>query len=145
MKPSNHDHQHTPNRFAVIPTPLRLDANAEYTGAGVVVAFLDSGFYPHPDLADRVVAYHDVAGERPYLHANEPVESWQWHGTQTSVAAAGNGHLSDGLYRGLAHESKLVLVKVSERGRISEDNLARGLRWVIANRERYDIRVSIFL
>jgi len=141
METSNHDHQHAPNRFAVIPTPLRLNANTEYTGAGITVALLDSGFYPHPDLASRVVAYHDIAGERPHLLANDPVESWQWHGTQTSVAAAGNGHLCDGLYRGLAHESKLVLVKVSERGRISEENIARGIRWVIANRERYDIRV----
>ena len=141
MTTSNHDHQHAPNRFAVIPTPLRLKANTEYTGDGVVVAFLDSGFYPHPDLMDRVVAYHDVAGERRDLLSNEPVQSWQWHGTQTSVAAAGNGHLCDGLYRGLAHKSKLVLVKVSERGRISEDNIARGIRWVIANRERYGIRV----
>ena len=141
MEPSNHDHQHAPNRFAVIPTPVRLNANSEFTGAGVVVAFLDSGFYPHPDLGSRVIAYHDIAGEQYELSTSGPVESWQWHGTQTSVAAAGNGQLSDGLYRGLAHESKLVLVKVSERGRISEENIARGIRWVIANRERYNIRV----
>src|SRR6185503_4138576 len=103
--------------------------------------FLDSGFYPHPDLGSRVIAYHDIAGEQHELSTSGPVESWQWHGTQTSVAAAGNGQLSDGLYRGLAHESKLVLVKVSERGRISEENIAQGIRWVIANRERYNIRV----
>jgi serine protease AprX len=141
MESSNHDHQHAPNRFAVIPTPLRLNANKEYTGDGVVIAFLDSGFYAHPDHVDRVVAYHDVAGERRSLLSNEPVQSWQWHGTQTSVVAAGNGHLSDGLYRGLAHRSKLVLVKVSERGRMSEENIARGIHWVIANRERLNIRV----
>ena len=144
MKSSNHDHQHAPNRFGVIPTPVRLSANPEYTGKGVTVAFLDSGFYPHPDLVtpvSRIVAYHDIAGERFSLLSTEPVESWQWHGTQTSVAAAGNGHLSDGLYRGLAHECKLVLVKVSERGRITEENIARGIHWVIAHRERYDIRV----
>ncbi|HET9786215.1 MAG TPA: S8 family serine peptidase, partial [Pyrinomonadaceae bacterium] len=141
---SNHDHQHTPNRFAVIPTLVRLNANPDYSGKGVTVAVLDSGFYPHPDLVtpvSRVIAYHDVAGERLSLTSTEPIESWQWHGTQTSVAAAGNGHLSDGLYRGLAHECKLVLVKASERGRISEENIARGIHWVIANRERYNIRV----
>ena len=141
IETSNHDHQHARNRFAVIPTPLRLKANTEYTGDGVVVAFLDSGFYPHPDLANRVVAYHDVTGEWPHLISNEPAESWQWHGTQTSAAAAGDGHLSEGVYRGVAHEAKLVLVKVSERSRITEDNIARGIRWVIANRERYEIRV----
>ena len=144
MKPTSHDHQHAPSRFAVIPTPQRLNAHPEYSGKGVTIAFLDSGFYPHPDLLTpltRVVAYHDIAGERRSLFASEPVESWQWHGTQTSVAAAGNGQLCDRLYRGLAHESSLVLVKVSERGRITEENIARGIRWVIANRERYNIRV----
>jgi serine protease AprX len=143
MDSSNHDHQHAPNRYGVIPTPVRLNAHKEFTGRGVTVAFLDSGFYPHPDLTaveNRVVAYHDVAGERP-LFSTEPLESWQWHGTQTSVAAAGNGQLSDGLYRGLAHEAKLVLVKVSEGGRIAEENIARGIEWVIANHARYDIRV----
>jgi serine protease AprX len=144
MEPANHDHQHAPNRFAVIPTPVRLNANPEFTGEGVVVALLDSGFHPHPDLVtpvNRVLAYHDVSGERPVMSSSGPAESWQWHGTQTSVAAAGNGQLSDGRYRGLAHKAKLVLVKVSERGRISEENIARGIRWVIANRERYKIRV----
>lgn len=139
----DHDHQHAPNRFAVIPTPVRLGANSDYTGKGVTVAFLDSGFYPHPDLVspvNRIVAYHDVAGARRSLSAT-PVESSQWHGTQTTVAAAGNGYLSDGLYRGLAHECELVLVKASERGHITEENIARGIEWVIANRERYNIRV----
>ncbi|HSE18875.1 MAG TPA: S8 family serine peptidase [Pyrinomonadaceae bacterium] len=144
MEPANHNHQHAPNRFAVIPTPVRLRANTEYSGDGVVVAFLDSGFYPHPDLVtpvNRIITYHDIAAEQHSLSASGPVESWHWHGTQTSVAAAGNGRLSDGLYRGLAHESKLVLVKVSERGRITEENIARGIRWVIANRDRYNIRI----
>lgn len=141
MEPSNHDHQHAPNRFGVIPTPIRLNATLDYSGKGVTVAFVDSGFYPHPDLLtpeSRIIAWHDVTGEQ---RSGDSVESWQWHGTQTAVAAAGNGHLSDGLYRGLAHECELVLVKVSERGSITEENIARGIRWVIANRERYNIRI----
>jgi serine protease AprX len=144
MTSSNHDHQHAPNRFAVIPTPVRLNASREYTGKGVTVAFLDSGFYPHPDLVtpvNRIVAYEDVTGERRTLSATGSVESWQWHGTQTSIAAAGNGQLSNNVYRGLAHEAELVLVKASERGRITEENIALGIQWVIANRERYNIRV----
>lgn len=144
MSAPNHNHQHTPNRFGVIPTPVRLNANPDYAGKGVTVAFLDSGFFPHPDLVtpvNRVVAYHDLTGERRSLFSTEPVEPWQWHGTQTSVAAAGNGQLSNGTYCGLAHEAELVLVKVSEGGRITEENIAQGIRCVIANRERYNIRV----
>ena len=144
MASLNHDHLHAPNRFGVIPTTGRLNADPQYTGKGVTVAFMDSGFYPHPDLLEptnRVIAYHDVAGERCCLSSSDPVESWQWHGTQTSVAAAGSGRMSDGVYRGLAHESRLVLVKASEQGRITEENIALGIRWIIENRERYNIRV----
>src|SRR6266496_1823498 len=144
MKSANHNHQHAPNRFAVIPTSVRLNADPQYSGKGVTIAFLDSGFYPHPDLIEptnRIIAYHDLTKDRLSLNSHDPSESWQWHGTQTSIAAAGNGHLCDGVYRGLAYESQLVLVKVSQNGRITEENIARGIKWVIKNRERYNIRV----
>ncbi len=141
---AKHDHEHAPNRFAVIPTSVRLNADPEYAGKGVTIASLDSGFYPHPDLIEptnRIIAYYDLTKERPSLNPQDPSESWQWHGTQTSIAAAGNGHLCDGVYRGLAYESQLVLVKVSQNGRITEENIAQGIKWVIENRERYNIRV----
>src|SRR5258707_15585087 len=89
MNSANHNHQHAPNRFAVIPTSVRLNADLQYTGNGVTIAFLDSGFYPHPDLrqpTNRIIAYHDLTGDRAALDAHDPSESWQWHGTQTSIA-----------------------------------------------------------
>jgi serine protease AprX len=144
MNNSSHDHPHAPNRFAVIPTHVRLKADQHYKGKGVTLAFLDSGFYPHPDLLlpnNRVLAYKDLSGERPSLELNQAAEPWQWHGTQTSVTAAGSGHLCDGVYRGLACESDLVLVKVSQKGQITEENIALGIRWIIENRQRYNIRV----
>jgi len=144
LNSSTHDHQHLANRFAVVPTHVRLDADPNYTGKGVTIAFLDSGFYPHADLVEpesRILAYEDLAAERPCLNPHDKVETWQWHGTQTSVVAAGNGAFSDGVYRGLAADAQLVLVKVSTQGRITEENIARGIEWVIANRQRYDIRV----
>ncbi|HEX4900266.1 MAG TPA: S8 family serine peptidase [Pyrinomonadaceae bacterium] len=139
-----HNHSHAPNRFAVIPTVEKLAADPRFTGKGVTIAFLDSGFYPHPDLTvptNRIVAFHDVTGDQAALADEQRVESWHWHGTQTTVAAAGNGHLSGGMYRGVASAAQLVLVKVSKQGRIADDSIARGLRWVIENRERFNIRV----
>src|SRR5882672_9764982 len=139
-----HEHQHAPNRFAVIPTLTRLDADPNYTGKGVTIAFLDSGFYPHPDLVDpvnRLLVYKDLCDVNASLDVNAGGESWQWHGTQTSVVAAGSGRLSDGIYRGLASNARLALVKVSDKGQITEENIARGLQWIIENRERYNIRV----
>jgi serine protease AprX len=141
---NRHDHTHAQNRFAVIPTAERLEADTASAGRGVTIAVLDSGFYPHPDLTvprNRIVAFHDVTDAKTKLNAEQPPQAWDWHGTQTSVTAAGNGYLSDGVYRGLASEAELALVKVSQRGRISDENIVRGLEWVMANKDRYKIRV----
>lgn len=139
-----HDHDHRQNRFAVLPTPLRLGVDSSRTARGVTMAFLDSGFYPHADLTeptDRIIAYEDVTESGATLRPNPQPENWQWHGTMTSVTSAGNGHLSNGVYRGLASEAQVVLVKVSDHGEITERNIEAGLRWVIANRDRYNIRI----
>jgi serine protease AprX len=64
-----------------------------------------------------------------------------WHGMMTSVVAAGNGSLSNGFYRGLAPDSDVVLVKLARTGRITEDDIQRGLEWVLTNRKKFGIRV----
>lgn len=138
---TDHDHIHRQNRHAVIPTLRRLDAVNSLAGRGVAIAFLDSGYYPHPDFAKRVVAFHDVTGdERSLENIRQPL-GHHWHGTQTVVACAGDGSLSDGVYQGLASDAHLVLVKVSKNGRIEDDSIESGLRWVIENRQRHNIRV----
>ena len=128
----------------ILPTPLRVGADERYRGRGITIAFLDSGFYPHPDLTrpdDRVLHYthvgQAVVNEEEYTHPTPA----SWHGTMTSVVAAGNGYLSEGLYRGIASEANVVLVKLGHEGRIRDEDIRRGLEWVIANREEFDIRV----
>jgi serine protease AprX len=138
-------HGHAANRFAVLSTPERLADDGSLAGRGVTIALLDSGFSPHPDLTaprNRIVAYHDVFDPEAMLDPDRDPEPDAWHGTQTSVVAAGSGHLSDGLYRGLASEARLVLVRVGRNGRIAEDAIAKGLEWVLAKRERFGIRVA---
>jgi serine protease AprX len=128
----------------ILPIGARLHADERYAGRGVTIAFLDSGFFAHPDLItprDRILAYHnllDPGASRAALY--EPNVS-AWHGMMTSVVAAGNGALSEGRYRGLAYESDLVLVKVGSAGRILHDDIRHGIEWVLEHRERYNIRV----
>jgi serine protease AprX len=127
-----------------LPVPVRMDADESYTGRGVTIAFLDSGFYAHKDLTEpvnRIVAYHNIFEAAHDLAALKTHDVASWHGMMTSVVAAGNGHLSDGYYRSIAPEANVVLVKVGRSGRISESNIEMGLRWVFANKEKYDIRV----
>ena len=128
----------------VLPTPLRMDADERFTGRDITIAFLDSGFYSHPDLTqprNRIVAYHSIFaedGDDTSLHTNDVAS---WHGMMTSVVAAGSGALSNGFYRGIASEANLVLVKIGRTGRISEDQIRRGLEWVLAHHEEHNIRV----
>jgi serine protease AprX len=128
----------------ILPTSARLRASDPYRGRGVTMAFLDSGFFAHPDLVeprDRILRYVDVT--RPgakRADLDRPDES-SWHGMMTSVVACGNGRLSGGIYQGLASDADLVLVKCGTARRIKHDDIRRGLDWVIRNRKRYRIRV----
>ena len=127
-----------------LPTAVRLDADDRFRGRNVTIAFLDSGFYAHEDLTDpvnRIVAYHSIfpdTDDPAFLHKPDVAS---WHGMMTSVVAAGNGHLSNGLYRSIAPEAKVVLVKIGKTGRIPENDIETGLRWVLENKDRYDIRI----
>jgi serine protease AprX len=128
----------------VLSTPLRLDADERFTGKGVTIAFLDSGFYPHVDLTtptNRILAYRNMLHDEGDVASLFEPDVASWHGMMTSVVAAGNGSLSNGFYRGLAPDSNVVLVKLARTGRITDENIHHGLDWIIENREKYDIRI----
>jgi len=128
----------------VLPTPLRMDADERFTGRGVTMAFLDSGFYAHPDLtqpANRILAYHSIFSEDGDQTSLETNDVASWHGMMTSVVAAGNGGLAGGFYRGIASDAKLVLVKIGRTGRISEAQIQKGLEWVVEHAKEFKVRV----
>ncbi len=130
--------------FAVIPTPLKLKAYPNYRGKGVTIAFIDSGFYPHPDLTqpfNRILAYYDVTQPNATLYDFNEISDQCWHGMQTSVSCAGNGFLSKGLYRGIASEANVVLIKVSGSQGTSTKNIVEGFNWVVRNKEKYNIKI----
>lgn len=134
--------------YPIMPVAMRLDAETGPRGRGVTVCFIDSGFMPHPDLIlpqNRILAMYDAnIGRR--LATGDDRRSVPgvaaWHGTMTAASAAGSGHCSGGLYRGLASEARLVLVAtMTSWGGIHTPQVVRALKWVLKVRERYDIRV----
>ena len=108
------------------------------------MAFLDAGFFAHPDLTepvDRIRAYVDITARGESRHDLDTPDESSWHGMMTSVVACGNGHQSGGTYRGLASEASLVLVKCGHVRRVAHDDIRRGLDWVYRHRREHDIRI----
>jgi serine protease AprX len=142
--------------FGALPTRLRLHADPRFAGRGVTIALVDSGFYPHPDLVkprNRIRLWADATRdpvsvvdfgreETPDWPGWNEAHDWQWHGTMTSVVAAGNGFLSHGLYSGLAHSADLVLIQARDsEGHISSTSIQRALAWILAHAAEFGIRV----
>jgi serine protease AprX len=145
--------------FGALPTPLRLHADPRFAGKGITIAFVDVGFYPHPDLTqpqNRIRAWVDVstkkitarsfsADETPHWPGWNARSAQQWHGLMTSCSAVGNGWLSHGLYRGLASSADVALVKVGSNGRNApiprNTALVRALQWLGEHAQQYHIRV----
>ncbi len=141
--------------FGVLPTPMLLGHDSRFAGRGVTLAMVDSGFFPHPDIAigragaNRVRAWADCCApriRRRFFDRNEPPRwpAWnrraasQWHGTMTAAVAAS----SNSIYRGLAPEAELVLVQTWDAdGRITNASIARALRWLFVNREHLKLRI----
>jgi serine protease AprX len=116
------------------------------TGRGVTVAALDTGLLlPGPDGAlpgdghdftGRVLAAVAVGST-----AGDPFDRLG-HGTHVAGVAAGDGRKSGGRHSGIAPGANLVSVKFTDdQGRSAEADLAAALRWVLENRQRYNIRV----
>ncbi|MDI3316935.1 MAG: S8 family peptidase [Bacillota bacterium] len=110
-----------------------------WTGRGVTVAILDTGVYPHPDLTrpgNRIVAFHDLVNGR-----SEPYDD-NGHGTHVAGCALGNGHSSQGRYRGSAPEAQLAAVKVLDaQGSGSISTIIAGVQWCLEQRQHLGIRV----
>ena len=110
-----------------------------YTGAGVTVAFIDSGItsYAHPDLADsRVLAFVDFVNDRSTRYDDNG------HGTHVAGIIGGSGKLSSKKYAGMAPGASLVSLKVlNQDGVGTVGDILKALDWVYKYGKSYGVRV----
>ena len=160
----------------VLPQPVRLPDHPGFDGRGVTIAFLDSGFYPHPDLLAsprwpgdepdwphldapqmrnllagqqlRIIQYVDLTDGQERIGLDQEslwnTAGYSWHGQMTTTLAAGNGLLSDGIFRGYAPGANVLPIKIGRSdGRIPESDILAGLRWLLRDDhwKRYRVRV----
>ncbi|MBI1782701.1 MAG: S8 family serine peptidase [Sphingobacteriales bacterium] len=135
----------SPDDFIILPTMLRLNADPRFTGKGITICFIDSGFYLHDDIiatSNRVRKVVDITNPKQNTTYFMQPHKESWHGTMTTVVCAGDGYKSKGLYKGVAPDAELVLLKVmNEEGHITTENIAKALEWVLKNHRQYDIKI----
>lgn len=106
------------------------------TGKGIGFAVVDTGLFPHPDLADRIVAFKDMVDGKAGAFDD------QGHGTHVAGDAAGSGKLSGGKFKGPAYEANLIGVRVlNAEGGGTMSDIIKGIQWVIRHKDEYNIRV----
>lgn len=106
------------------------------TGAGVGVAVLDTGIYPHSDFDHRIACFKDITAGRSFPYDDNG------HGTHIGGMIGGSGAASRGKYRGVAPGCSLIAVKVLDRrGNGFASDVLTGLRWIRRYRKAYNIRV----
>lgn len=116
-----------------------LAYQAGYTGAGVGVAIVDSGIYPHPDLASRIVYRQSfVASTKPDDYG---------HGTHVAGIVASSGASSTGpqftrTFRGIAPGANLIDLRVLDANGMSSDSVViAAIDRAISLKSTYNIRV----
>jgi serine protease AprX len=110
-----------------------------YTGAGVGIAIVDSGIYPHPDVASRIVYSQSFVAK---TNADD-----YGHGTHVAGIAAGNGASSNGAqytqtFRGVAPGASLIDLRVLDANGVSNDSaVISAIDRAVALKAKYNIRV----
>ncbi|MEQ7009853.1 S8 family peptidase [Actinopolymorpha sp. B17G11] len=102
-----------------------------YTGKGVRVAVLDTGYdAAHPDLAGRVAAAQTFV-------PGETVVDGNGHGTHVASTVGGSGAPSGGRRKGVAPDVDLLVGKVlDDRGRGLTSQIIAGMEWAVDNDAR---------
>lgn len=104
-----------------------------YTGEGVTVAVLDTGYDDtHPDLAGRV-----LADSTSFVPGEDVADDLHGHGTHVASTIAGSGAASGGVHRGVADGADLLVGKVLGADGSGQDSwIIEAMQWA---GERADI------
>ncbi|WP_163193825.1 S8 family serine peptidase [Clostridium thermarum] len=119
---------------------VSLKGKYHLTGKGVGIALIDSGVYPHQDLQkpnNRIKKFVDLFNKYKYPYDDHG------HGTFIAGLLCGSGYSSKGMYKGVAENSNLYVIKAFNslgRGLISD--ILYALEIISEDYEEYNIRVA---
>ena len=123
------------NRTYCVSDIYRLDS-IPYTGYGSCAAILDTGIYPHPDLADHIAHFEDFINGRKHAYDDNS------HGTHVAGIIAGNGFSSQGILKGMAPGCRIVALKIlDKKGNGDKNSLLNACSWIKNNYKKYGINI----
>lgn len=100
-----------------------LQTRSMTTGAGVTVAVIDTGSFPHPDLRGNLLAGTDeISG------SGNGQDDRQGHGTRMAALIAGHGSAGNRGIQGVAPAAKILPIRVAANAEAkSSDAIAKGI------------------
>ncbi|MGH9884028.1 MAG: S8 family serine peptidase, partial [bacterium] len=108
------------------------------TGAGVVVAVLDSGVdSAHPDLADK------VQDAETFIDDGLGTSDVVGHGTHVASIIAGSGAASSGQFHGVAPDAALISGRVCDATGCPFSAILAGMEWAAATKGARVINMSL--
>lgn len=107
------------------------------TGKGINIAVIDTGIFSnHRDLKNTIIGFKDTMffKEKPYDDNG--------HGTHVSGIIAGSGAVSGGVYKGIAPDSGLVVIKaLNNNGKGKSGSVLEAIEWILKNKSKYGINI----
>ena len=123
------------NRTYCVNDIYKLDS-FPYTGKNCCVAILDTGIYPHADLAGHIILFHDFVNDRTGAYDDNS------HGTHVAGIIAGDGQACRRTICGMAPSCNIIALKIlDKKGNGDKTALLKACDWIEHNFMRYNIRV----
>ena len=113
-------------------------------GQGIGVAVVDSGVNWQTDLYSIMGVNRVVANVQYNTGYNTTTFDNYGHGSHVAGVVGGNGRMSNGMYIGVAPQSNIINVKVSDDlndGAGTAKTVVQGLQWILQNKNTFNIRV----
>lgn len=118
---------------------ISFQHNYELTGKGIGIGIIDSGVYPHCDLlnpSNKIKKFMDVVNNLNYPYDDNG------HGTFVSGLICGSGYGSKGMYKGVARDSHLYMIKAFNKlGKGFISDILFALETLIKEGENFNIKI----
>ncbi|MCY6485259.1 S8 family serine peptidase [Clostridium aestuarii] len=118
---------------------ITFSSKYKLTGKGICIGIVDTGVYPHPDLKkpfNKISNFLDIVNNLSYSYDDNG------HGTFISGLICSSGYCSEGLYKGIAENSNIYMIKAFNhlgRGYISD--ILSAIEILINESKKYNIKI----